>query len=175
MSLGLFGRKPELMALNIFFTEIDAIDESKSSNIHQLPQMHVMPARYEKEQHTSINFRELYQLGPQHPGINGVCKLDSLNPRSTTLQISVKQANHTNKIQGVKKITGEIINMIRGCDEVIYLYINPKCLSDIGDLSPSFFLSIPRSLKEKKWYFALPTNKGKFVDAYSKLKVLMQP
>ena len=89
----------ELKALNILsFTEIDA---SKSSNIHQLPQMHVMPARYEKEQHTSINFQELYQLGSQHPGIDGVCKLDSLNPGSTTLlilQISVKQANHTNKI-----------------------------------------------------------------------------
>ena len=169
----------ELKALNILsFTEIDAIDESKSSNIHQLPQMHVMPARYEKEQHTSINFQELYQLGPQHPGIDGVCKLDSLNPGSTTLlilQISVKQANHTNKIQGVQKITGEVINMIRGCDEVIYLYINPKCSSDVGDLSPSFFPSIPWSLKEKKWYFALPTNKGKFVDAYSKLKLLMQP
>ena len=93
-----------------------------------------MPARYEKEQHTSINFQELYQLGSQHPGIDGVCKLDSLNPGSTTLlilQISDKQANHTNKIQGVQKITGEIINMICGCDEVIYLYINPKCSSDI--------------------------------------------
>ena len=28
--------------------------------------------------------------------------------------------------------------MIRGCDEVIYLYINLKCSSDIGDLSPYF-------------------------------------
>ena len=65
--------------------------------------------------------------------------------------------------------------MIEDVKHVVYLYINPKCSSKVTDLSNYCFTAIPKKLQSMTWYFSLPENLDKFIDAYKFLRLLMKP
>ena len=172
----------ELPAFNALSrTTLEIVDKSSKYFNLSLPDLYVMPVRYDKDNTTNIQSSALYQMPLQSHGIDGFFKLDSDVFGNTCtsilvlLQISVKQDGHNQKVQSVALVPLMMYDMIKEVKHVVYLYVNPKVSSNVVDLSEYFFRSIPKKLQSVTWYFSLPENICKFVDAYHFVKRLMKP
>ena len=178
-SVGFCFELPTFNALS--HTTLEIVDKSSKYFNLSLPDLYVMPVRYDKDNTTNIKSSELYQMPLQSHGIDGFFKLDSDVFEDTRtsilvlLQISVKQDGHNQKVQSVALVPLMMYDMIKEIKHVVYLYVNPKCSSNVVDLSKYFFPAIPKKLRSVTWYFSLPENIRKFVDTYHLVKLLMKP
>ena len=81
-------------------TTLEIVDKSNRYFNLSLPDLHVMPVRYDKNNTANIQSSALYQMPLQSHGIDGLFKLDVTHDiiKSTSilvlLQISVKQDSH---------------------------------------------------------------------------------